>query len=531
LDITGGITLSGTNTSSYGYKAVSVPNENMGLSGMDQGIPHSVLSYLSENKLISFLGRINYNLQSKYLFTVSMRADGSSKFSKENRWGYFPSGAFAWSMNKEKFMKSLKFVSGSKLRISYGVTGNNRISDNARYRYGDLSDFYSFDNGTPQHAFVINTIGNKDLKWESTEQIDIGYDLSLFKNRINFVMDLYRKTTDNLLLNTEVPYSSGTSKSFKNIGKVRNQGLELTLNTINIKRKKFSWESDINISFNQSKVLALAENEEVLLSQVSWTGDWNSSPLYIAKIGQPVAAFYGYVFNGVYQIDDFTWQNNSDPNIPFDNREWILKTNVPANGEERSNIRPGDVKYTDQNNDGVVNDKDRVIIGNPLPVHVGGFNNNITYRDFSLNVFFQWSYGNDVFNANRIIFEGNPNNRMINQYATYNNRWTPDNPVNDYYRIGSTGLIGYYSSQTVEDASFLRLKTIQLSYNIPKVLLKKISIQNAQIYLAGQNLYTWTNYSGMDPEVSVRNTALTPGFDYSSYARNRTYTLGLKIIF
>jgi len=521
IDLTGAVSLEGTSNSYYGFEVINVPNEELGLSGMDQGTPISVNSLKSENVLFSYLARANYSYRSRYLFTASFRADGSSKFSPENRWGYFPSGAFAWKMDKERFMRKLKFVSESKLRVSYGVTGNNRLGDYDRYQNLDITDYYSFNNGTPQYALVIDNLGNKDLRWEKTGQFDIGYDLSLFKNRINLVIDLYDKTTSDLLLNAKIPYSSGLGTSYKNVGKIRNRGLEFSLSTVNIKSKNFSWESDFNISFNRNKVLELSEGQESILSTVSWTGDWNATYLYMTKIGGPVAAFYGFVWDGVYQYDDFD---------KLADNTYTLKKNVPTNGNNRDIIQPGDIKYRDQNGDGVVNDNDLVVIGNPLPKHTGGFNNNFTYKGFNLNAFFQWSYGNDVFNANRILMEGNATSRNINQFASYVNRWTPDNQNNTYFRVGGYGPRGVYSSRTIEDGSFLRFKTLQLSYSFPEKLVKSIRLQKLELFAAANNLYTWTKYSGMDPEVSVRNSTLTPGFDYSAYPQSRTITGGIKIV-
>lgn len=523
FDITAGFTIQGTSASTYGFESTNIPNEELGLVALQLGIPSSVISYKSRNALMSYLGRVNYNFKSKYLLTASFRADGSSKFSPENRWGFFPSGAFAWQMGRENFMKNLRFVSESKLRVSYGITGNNRVGDFARYHSIDLSDYYSFSNETPAYAALINNLGNKDLRWEKTAQADIGYDLSLFKNKVNLTVDVYTKTTSDLLLNSNLPLSSGRPNLYKNVGKVRNNGLEISLSTINIKNKNFSWQSDFNISFNNNKVLALADGEKNIQSTVNWTGDFANSFLYLAKIGGPAAAFYGYVWDGVYQFEDFDQQANGT---------YFLKNGIPTNGNDRSVIKPGDIKYVDQNGDGILSDQDRVVIGRALPIHTGGFNNNFTYKGFNLNVFFQWNYGNDIYNANRIIFEGNFTNRSnLNQFATYNDRWTPENPSNTQFRIGGQGPAGVYSSRTIEDGSYLRLKTVQLGYNLPKDLLKKLSMNAINIYMAGQNLYTWTNYSGLDPEVSVRHSNLTPGLDYSAYARARTITLGLKATF
>lgn len=523
IDVTAGFTVQGTSASTYGFESTNIPNEELGLVALQLGLPSSVTSFKSKNTLMSYLGRVNYNFKSRYLFTATFRADGSSKFDPEHRWGYFPSGAFAWQMGRENFMKNLSFVSESKFRVSYGLTGNNRVNDFVRYLSLNLTDYYSFANGTPAYAALVNNLGNKDLRWEKTAQADIGYDLSLFKSRVNLTVDLYSKTTTDLLLNSNLPLSSGLSSVFKNVGKVRNNGLEISLSTVNIKNKNFSWQSDFNISFNNNKVLALADGENKILSTVNWTGDFANSFLYLAKVGGPAAAFYGLVWDGNYQYDDFDLQPNGS---------YKLKSTIATNGNDRTVIKPGDIKYVDQNGDGIVSDLDRVVIGRALPVHTGGFNNNFTYKGFNLNVFFQWNYGNDIYNGNRIIFEGNFTNRSnLNQYATYVDRWTPENPSNTQFRIGGQGPAGVYSSRTIEDGSYLRLKTVQLGYTIPKAVVKKINMNAIDLYVAGQNLYTWTNYSGLDPEVSIRNSTLTPGLDYSAYARACTITLGLKATF
>ncbi|MFT4202837.1 MAG: TonB-dependent receptor [Chitinophagaceae bacterium] len=522
FDLLGGFTMQGTDVTTYGFTATNIPvsNESLGLRALQLGLPSTVTSIATRNTLVSFLGRANYTFKSRYLLTASFRVDGSSKFSKQNRWGYFPSGAFAWQMGDEKFLRNSKIISDAKLRVSYGLTGNNRIEDFARYLTVDLTDYYSFGNGTPGYAAVLDNLGNKNLKWESTESIDIGYDLSLFKNRIIVTLDAYRKTTKDLLLNANIPYSSGFSSAYKNVGSIRNDGLEITLNTINIQTKSFSWTSNFNISFNKNKVVALSENQNSILSTVTFTSDFNSYPLYIAQLGGPAAAFYGYVWDGNYQYSDFDLQSDGS---------YVLKSSVPTNGNSRSVIQPGDIKFVDQNGDGVVNDKDRVVIGRALPIHYGGFNNNFTYKGLSLNVFFQWSYGNDIMNANRIVFEGNFLNRYnINQFANYTNRWTPENQTNAIPRAGSD-YPGGYSSRTMEDGSFIRLKTVQLTYAFPQRMVG--ALKGVDVYVAGQNLHTWTNYSGMDPEVSTQNSTLTPGFDYSAYARNLTVTFGVKVTF
>lgn len=522
LNVVAGFTIEGINMETYGYSSKFIPIESLGISGMDDGLPNTMTARLSDNRLMSALGRVNYNYKSKYLVTASFRADGSSKFAPNHRWGFFPSGAVAWRMSKEDFMRRVKFVSDLKLRASWGLTGNNRVGDFSRWPAMSISDYYSFDLSEPSEALVPTAMGNRDLTWETTEQVDVGLDLRLFRNRVSLTMDWYQKTTRDLLLNANVPYSSGYTSVYKNIGKVRNRGLEFSLNTINVRTRNFEWSSDFNMSFNRSRVLELADGEKNLLSKISFTGDFNATYLYLAQVGRPMAQFYGVQWDGVYGYDDFDIDKSG---------KYVLKNSVPTNGNERTAIQPGDIKYVDQNGDGVVNDRDMVVIGRCEPIHTGGFNNNFIYKDLSLSVFFQWRYGSDVMNANRIIFEGNYANKNINQFKTYVDRWSPDNQDSKNFRIGGRGPSGVYSSKTIEDGSFLRLKTVQLAYSFPKKWMKEIHLNTIQVYISGENLWTWTAYSGLDPEVSTKNSALTPGFDYSAYARNRIFTAGVKIVF
>ncbi|MGX5817076.1 SusC/RagA family TonB-linked outer membrane protein [Chitinophaga lutea] len=513
IDVVGGFSWQGTTTEGGGFTSINVPNEQLGINGLDQGTPFSVSSPASVSTLESFLGRVNYSYRSKYLLTASFRSDGSSKFSEGNKWGYFPSGAFAWRMSSEPFMKSLIFIDDAKLRVSYGLTGNNRVGDFSYLATLDPSNSaaYSFGNAVPTQGVIIANLGNANLKWETTEQADIGYDLSLFKRRVELTVDVYRKTTRNLLLNANMPYQTGYASVYKNIGKMRNQGLEITLNTVNVRNKNFSWESNFNISFNQNKILALADGEENILSNVTWETVYNPSLLYIAKVGQPAGQFYGYLWDGVYQTEDF------DGNV--------LKPGIPTNGS--ATVKPGDIKYRDLNGDGVIDGLDQTVIGRGLPIHSGGFSNNFSYKGINLGVFFQWNYGNDIFNANRLLFEGSTR-VSLNQYASYEKRWTPENPSNVYYRVGGQGPSGMYSSRVLEDGSYLRLKTVSLGYDLPRRIVRSLRIASLSVNAAAQNLITWTKYSGMDPEVSSRNSVLTPGFDYSAYPHARTVVFGIK---
>ncbi|RZK40745.1 MAG: TonB-dependent receptor [Pedobacter sp.] len=523
LNVLLGATLQGINATGYGYTAIAVPNESLGINGLDEGMPRTITSTATGSTLASGLARINYNYKSRYLFTATVRADGSSKFRDDNKWSVFTSGAFAWRMSDEPFMKKIKFISDAKLRISYGETGNNRIGDFSTYSTFIIEPMaaYAFNNNIVK-GIIPMAIGNPGLKWETTATTNIGYDLSLFKDRIQFTFDAYRKTTFDLLLNASLPTTTGYANAFKNIGKVRNQGLEFTLNTVNIKTKTFTWSSNLNISFNDNKLLGLADNQESLQTPIVWERRYTGVPLYVAKLNNPIAAMYGFVFDGIYQFSDFD-------QLP-DGR-YSLRADVVNNGSARTAVQPGDIKYKDLNGDGVVNTLDQTQIGRAYPIHVGGFSNNFNYKNFDLNVFLQWSYGNDIVNANRLVFEGNATGAVgLNQYASYADRWTPTNPSNTLNRVGGQGP-AYYSSRIIEDGSYLRLKTISLGYSLGSEVLKNIKVRSLRAYLSAQNIFTITGYSGPDPEVSVKNSTLTPGFDYSAYPRARTLTFGINATF
>jgi len=523
LNVLVGFTEQGNTSNTYGFGANFLPNESLGISGLDEGVLNTSATKAVSSlwNAASFLSRITYNYNSIYYATVSYRADGSSKFSEQNHWSYFPSGALAWRFTQIAPLKNSKWLSDGKLRISYGKTGNNRVSDFPYLSSSAVSpaSSYAFNNAYVSSIIPL-TIANPDLKWETTDQYDGGFDLAFLNSRINFTADIYRKITKNLLLNATLPTSTGYTSAFENIGSVQNQGLELTLNTVNIDAKQFKWTSSFNISFNQNKVLALANNQESLTTGLAWDNGWTSIPGYIAKIGQPLGQMYGYIGNGVYQYSDFNQTSTGT---------YVLKDNVPTNGNARTSIQPGDIKYKDLNGDGVVNSSDYTVIGRSLPIHTGGFSNNFTYKGFDLNIFFQWSYGNNIQDANQLVFSGNGLNKTnLEQFTSYIDRWSPTNQGSANYRAGGF-FGGGYSSNTVQDGSYLRLKTASLGYNVPQNLLKRIKVSSLRIYASGQNLWTWTKYTGLDPEVSTYNSALTGGFDYSAYPRARTIAFGVNL--
>lgn len=528
-----GVTLQNSDYEYYSFRTKQIPNESLGMAGMSQGTFDKSTSLKSSWSMLSYLARINYNYKSKYYATASFRADGSSKFSKQNRYGYFPSGSLAWSFSEEEFMEQYKkWFSSGKLRLSWGLTGNNRIGEYDRYALLDMlkshvttssipNTVYPFDNNNGNVGVAPISLPNEDLKWETTEQWNLGLDLGFFDERIGFTVDLYRKTTRDLLLDAQLPYSSGYASAMKNVGKVRNDGIELTLNTVNIQNKNFKWTTNFNISFNKNKVLELAENQIRILSTAKFDQNFNSQPNYIAKIGYPMGMIYGYVYEGTYKYEDFDKSGST----------YTLKGNIPHYTSE-SNTQPGMPKYADLNGDGIIDTKDRTMIGRGLPIHTGGFTNNFEYKGFDLSVFFQWSYGNDILNANRLFFDsGFQKKKDLNQYASYANRWTAENPTSDIPAATNSSSNLVISSRVVEDGSFLRLKTVTLGYTIPKNFLNKYKIDNARVYLAAQNLWTLTNYSGYDPEVSIREGALTPGLDFSAYPRAFSISFGINLGF
>ena len=505
-----------------------ITNESFGMAGIgkSEATPTTTAS-LGDNAMMSYFTRFNYNYKSKYYANFTIRADGSSKFAKDNRWGYFPSGSLAWTFSRESFVSgNLPWLSNGKLRASWGLTGNNRIGN---YDYmAQLithSDYYKYPwDSSFTTGYVLSSMANPSLKWETTEQFDLGIDLGFLKGRINLTLDYYIKTTKDLLLNAEVPASSGYATATLNIGKLRNKGFEITLESTNITTKDFTWSSNFNIAFNNNEIIALNSGQKEMLSYVRWDNAYNNMPAYISRVGESAGKLYGYIYEGTYKYDDFNQTTNSDGSISYK-----LKDGIPRISDS---VQPGDPRYKKLSNDGTnkITDDDRTIIGNGQPKHTGGFTNNFVYKNWDLNIFLQWSYGNDILNANRMVFE-NPSNRTnTNMFASYNNRWSAANPTSDMPRAQALDA-KHYSSLYVEDGSFLKLKTISLGYNLGRKALYKLGIQAARVYFSAENIATLSGYSGSDPEVSVRNSVLTPGFDWSSCPRSFNASFGVNITF
>ncbi len=521
---------------------------NMGLATPPTGASQlPATSQELTNRLVSFFGRVNYALDKKYLFMFTLRTDGSTKFAEGRKWGYFPSGSFAWRVSEEKFLKNANTpINDLKLRMSYGEAGNNRIGN---FLY--LSQFVANPASNPQNAFYSMgnslippfyspELPNGLLTWESTIARNLGFDIALWKNKLQLSADFYYNSTENLLVNVTVPQTSGYTTQVQNVGETSNRGVELQLSAAPLNSKKFLWNTTFNISFNKNKIESLGPTQNSFLYSSGWGGS-NQPSDYIVKKGQPVGTIWGLVTDGFYKIEDFDYNAGV----------YTLKSTVASNvGITAVAPQPGYLKFRDISGpqgkpDGVIDDFDRTIIGNTQPKFFGGWNNQFSYGSFDLSIFLNFQVGNDVYNANKLEFSSGytPNSNLL---AIMNERWTNVNaqgvvvtdPVelaalNTNAKIWSplrTASSFYAHSWAVEDGSFLRVNNITLGYNVPASLLKKAKISSFRVYATVNNLAVFTKYSGYDPEVNTRrSTPLTPGVDYSAYPRSKAFIVGVNL--
>lgn len=475
-------------------------------------------SGLSESQLESYFSRVNYGFKNKYLLTLNARYDGSSNFSKNFKWAFFPSGAVAWNIMNEGFMENVKFFNTWKLRASYGLTGNQAINP-----YQTLATFTSVlavINGKQVNAVRPNTVANENLTWESTAQFDIGTDVSFLKNRFNLTVDYYERTTRDLLFSVPLPQYSGYQTQLKNVGKVINKGIEFGLNS-KILVGAFKWSLDLNISTNHNEVLELPNNNDIQYGAGPghMIGLGNTQ---ILRVGYPIGSFYGWVYDGVYQAGD-----NFLPGGGFER---------VAGGEKYQDIngkKDASGKLTGEP-DGQLNADDRMIIGNPNPDFIWGINSDFKWKSFDLNVFFQGTQGNDLLSFTLLEIESmsSPYNATIKAL----DRWTSTN-TNTNIPVRSIARTQRVSTRWVYDGSYARLKNIALGYNVPLGGNSKKYIQKIRVYVSAQNILTFTSYPGYDPEVnygssgSGANSNRNLGLDYGSYPNAKSYTLGLNIGF
>ncbi|MCS3531659.1 TonB-dependent receptor [Chryseobacterium sp. JUb7] len=523
-------------------RLIRFPYPNFGLDDIGNATVADKNTDRSSNSLLSYFARANYNYDNRYLITATIRADGSSKFEKDSRWGYFPSIAGAWRVSQESFWqdhKINKIVNDFKLRVEYGVTGNNGVSNNL-WRTNVLLTDYPMNNTQGLPAYVTSTNwGNRDLQWEELRTTNVGVDLAFFNNRVKLTSEWYNNNVSKMLFESVLPVSSGYTRQYQNIGSMRNRGMEFTLNTVNIKSENFRWTTDLNISFNKSKVLSLENGQ--LNKTFSVGGSRTGMVTYYATVGQELGDMYGYVYQGVYTTDDFT--QNPDGSLSLN--PGVVK---PANGTPK----PGDMKFAADNEAGDQFTRKMQKIGNGTPDFIGGISNNFSYKGFDLAVFMKFSVGNDIYNATK---------QSLSPYAMFQN--VPSEFGNNYYHLidpntgqattnlvrlkelnpneGSnlwslsntnTANIAYPSSYYVEDGSYLRIAQVTLGYSFPKNFLNKVMLTNARIYFTVNNLATITGYSGYDPEVTAASgVTVTPGYDSSTYPRSRSYVLGLNLTF
>lgn len=511
---------------------------NFGLADMSLGAsPDKVITRLESEKMLSYFMRGNYSLKDKYLFAASVRADASSKFGDNHKWGVFPAASFAWRASEEEFVKKWGIFSNLKVRLSYGAAGNNKIDN-----YLSLSKMGSVwipYNGTSTvSGFVSKQLYNPDLQWETNVTSNFGLDMGFLNQRIQLTVDLYNINTKNLLLDAPIPLLSGYKSMMINAGRTNNRGIELALTTHNINTKDFSWSTTLNLSHNRNEVKELYNADYMeIVSNWAQTSEFNKSD-YIIRVGEPLGQMYGYRLAGIYTVDDFTFDEAT--------QKYTVKEGIPY--DKNFYPKPGFWKFEDLDGDKQITESDKTVIGNANPKLYGGLTNNFTWKGFDLSIFLNFSIGNKIYSANKMY------------YTKFNNRWRNtlkdealqrftiindkgENIQNDPVQLaavnagrnyvsveGSSNL--YFHSGYVEDGSFLKINNVSLGYTLPKSLIKKIHLSNVRFYATGYNLYTFTKYSGYDPEVNTySNGGLTPGIDWGAYPSSISVVFGANITF
>ena len=491
IEVLGGYTYQQEKSENVLAASANFANENLGYHSLQAGSQLiTPQSNFVTSVLYSGIGRINYSLLDRYHLTATLRADGSSRFAKNKKWGWFPSLGFSWNVNEEKFLKSQKWIEDLKIRASIGTVGNQEIGD---YRF--LSTYaathYYLGGGTKNAAYYRSGLGNDDLKWETTTSYDLGFDLSILKGKLNFVFDYYHKKTSDLLLSIPVEQTTGFSSQLSNVGNVTNDGVEFAVNATLIQQKDLSWNASANIAHNKNKVTSLGTQQDEIING-------NQT---IIRVGEALGTYYGWVFDGVVQSGDD-----------------LGKVPAPSN---KTNVEYGDAKFVDQNGDGVVDQaNDRVVLGSAQPKFTYGFASQLRYKNWDLSFNFQGSYGNKLYNQLEQALESP--NASYNASAKLANRWSETNPSNTVPRAYALNLYNtYLDSRFIEDASYLRLKNIQVGYSF-KPRLQNGTKLGIYLYASAQNLLTITNYSGFDPEYS--------GYvDRGTYPTARTFTFGVKL--
>lgn len=512
LTLLGGISYQKTTTEAFSAAGTGFISDSFSYYALDKAT--GLLqpdSSLSEVEIQSQFGRLNYDFDDKYLFTATVRRDGASNFAANNKYAIFPSAALGWKVSNENFLKDSEIVSNLKFRASYGITGNPSIAP-----YQSLARFaslYASSNGQTVNAITPDQPANPDLKWESSYQTNIGVDLGLLQNKIIVSLDYYNIDTKDLILgNNGIPeyFGFANDEILTNLGEINNQGFEISLNTRNISNENFTWSTDFNLSTNKNKVAALI-NDADLFDDAS-PSYFSHDRTHVLRVGEEVGLFWGYEYAGVYQGGT-----------------------LPAGTATLAGGVAGDPLFVDQDGSNSISEADRTTIGNPNANFTFGLTNNFSYKNFDLNIFFQGSQGGDIMNLTKVqLTNGDANTTRDN----FNNAWTTTNTNTNVPRVGNNSN-REISSRFVEDGSFIRLKNIALGYNLPLDITKKLGMENVRFSISGQNLLTFTNYSGLDPEVSYfggggannvkSNTA--QGFDFGNYPTVKTVNFSLNIKF
>ncbi|MCL2649640.1 MAG: TonB-dependent receptor [Candidatus Azobacteroides sp.] len=493
-------------------------DDNFQWNSLRAKVYDSMTAAYSKYNMLSFFGRVIYNYDERYLATLTMRADGSSRFGPDRKFGYFPSASFAWVLTNEKFVPKSDALSMLKLRLSYGMTGNDNIGN---YKsWPTLGAAPIVINGVSQIGYIANVTGDPRLGWEETAQANAGLDIGIVKNRFFLTVDVYDKTTKSLLYNYRLPNTTGYSQVATNIGEVQNRGIEFEFNSKNINGKFFKWLTTVNAGYNKGRINNLGGDDNLVAYQMTNTVN---TPITYLVVGQPLGTFKGYKLNGVYKDWTDVYSSNS----------------VWYEGALEANMQPGYPKYVDRNGNGVIDEGDKVVLGHAQPDWNLGFTNTFIYRDFDLTVFFNGAFGNSIVNTNkgkleRYSVSGN------NQVRYVMNGYRPFDPITGdpgYYNtnipraIYSTDYAMNMTDLLVEDGSYFRLKTISLGYTLPKKVAGKMHLSNCRFQISGVNLLTWTKYTGMDPEASSSlgdsNTML--GIDQSSYPANQAVVFSLSL--
>ncbi|WP_209405331.1 TonB-dependent receptor [Pseudozobellia sp. WGM2] len=508
-----GLSWQQTNSFFFNAEANNFPTDYFEYNNLGAGSNNIRVGSNSEREALnSYFGRVNYNLHGKYLFTVTGRADGSSKFGDNNKFSFFPSAAVAWRISDENFLVDSETISNLKLRTSYGLTGNSEIAP-----YSSLSllgsDYQTIWGGSLVGGTGLNRLENPDLKWEKTAQYDVGLEVGLFNNRIGIEADVYYRKTTDMLLDAPVPNTSGYTTIKRNVGSMENKGLEISLNTVNVNLDDFNWTTNFNITMNRNKVLSLATPSDIF----GVGGPGITNPTNVIRIGEPVGSFWGLTRLGVWGTDE---AEEAASFVSYRNGLTLL---------------PGDIKYKDFNGDKIINDEDRTIIGNGYPTASGSFINNFTYKGLDLTVDLQYSWGNDVMDMN--LHSSEDRQALANSYRTVLNAWTPDNQNTMIAQVRDTraGYVTTVDSHWIKDGSFLRGRNLILGYSFQPQLLERLYLNKLRIYASTQNFFLWVDDELIgDPEVTpIRgnegSNVFSQGMKWHEYPRSTTFVLGLQV--